>query len=179
MLTTFENADVVAGRIYTVKDIFEDEHYRARHDIVEVPDPDFGAVKMPGVFPKFSRAEYGVRWTGGRLGQHNVEIFNHLLGLADEELAAAEAEGVIWTGAPFVTAYGSSPYEKGDGHELLWHLAEATCACLEQAGLTKDEIDGLALASFSYPPGSVVTLAEHFGMRLRWAEQGAFGGRQA
>ena len=95
VLTTFENADAVAGRIYTVKDIFEDEHYRARHDIVEVPDPDFGAVKMPGVFPKFSRAEYGVRWTGGRLGQHNVEIFNHLLGLAAEELAAAEAEGVI------------------------------------------------------------------------------------
>ena len=47
---------------------------------------------------------------------------------------------------------------------------------MEQAGLTKDEVDGLALASFSYPPGSVVTLAEHFGMRLRWAEQGAFGG---
>jgi acetyl-CoA acetyltransferase len=77
---------------------------------------------------------------------------------------------------PFVLAYGSSTYEKGDGHELLWHLAEATNACLQQAGLTKDEVDGMALASFSYPPGNVVTLAEHFGMRLHWAEQGAFGG---
>jgi acetyl-CoA acetyltransferase len=77
---------------------------------------------------------------------------------------------------PFVIAYGSSPYEKRDGHELLWHLAEATTCCLQQAGLTKEEVDGLALASFSYPPGNVVTLAEHFGMGLRWAEQGAFGG---
>ena len=79
-------------------------------------------------------------------------------------------------GEAFVIAYGSSPYEKGDGHELLWHLAEAVVACLEQADLTKETIDGLALASFSYPPGNVVTLAEHLGMRLRWAEQGVFGG---
>lgn len=73
-------------------------------------------------------------------------------------------------------SYGSSPYEKRDGHELLWHFWKATTDCLRRAGLAKDEIDGMALASFSYPPGSVVTLAEHFGMRLRWAEQGAFGG---
>jgi acetyl-CoA acetyltransferase len=77
---------------------------------------------------------------------------------------------------PFVVSYGSSPYEKRDGHELLWHFAEATSRCLERAHLAKDDVDGLALASFGYGPGNVVTLAEHFGMRLRWAEQGAFGG---
>jgi acetyl-CoA acetyltransferase len=37
-------------------------------------------------------------------------------------------------------------------------------------------LDGLTLASFSFPPGNVTTLAEHFGLRLRFAEQGAFGG---
>lgn len=79
-------------------------------------------------------------------------------------------------GKPFVVAYGASVYEKQHEHELLWHLAEATDVCLQTSGLTKDDVDGLALASFSYPPGNVVTLAEHFGMRLRWAEQGAFGG---
>lgn len=42
--------------------------------------------------------------------------------------------------------------------------------------MAKTEVDGLTLASFSYSPGNVVTLAEHFGMRLRWADQGAFGG---
>jgi acetyl-CoA acetyltransferase len=75
-----------------------------------------------------------------------------------------------------IVAYGQSPYEKRDGHELLWHLWQATATCLARAGLEKSDVDGLALTSFSYPPGNVVTLAEHFGMRLRWAEQGAFGG---
>lgn len=77
---------------------------------------------------------------------------------------------------PLVVSYGSSPYEKGDGHELLWHLWQAAGSCLDRAGLAKDDIDGLALASFGYAPGNVVTLAEHFGMRLGWAEEGAYGG---
>jgi acetyl-CoA acetyltransferase len=77
---------------------------------------------------------------------------------------------------PLVVAYGSSPYEKRDGHELLWHLWRAAGACLDRAGLGPADLDGLTLASFSYPPGNVVTLGEHLGLRLRWAEQGAFGG---
>lgn len=95
VMQTFEDADVIAGRIYTVKDIFEDPHYRARGDIVEVPDPDFGTVKMPGVFPKFSGAECTVRWPGGRLGEHNEEVFVSLLGLSKDDLAEASSDGVI------------------------------------------------------------------------------------
>ena len=77
---------------------------------------------------------------------------------------------------PGIVSYGSSRYEKHPAHELVWHLWQAARACLGRAGLSPADVDGLALASFGYPPGNVVTLAEHFGMRLRWAEQGAFGG---
>jgi acetyl-CoA acetyltransferase len=77
---------------------------------------------------------------------------------------------------PVVISYGSSPYEKDGPHDLLWHLWTAARACLDRAGIPKSEVDGLTLASFSYSPGNVVTLAEHFGMKLYWAEQGAFGG---
>jgi acetyl-CoA acetyltransferase len=77
---------------------------------------------------------------------------------------------------PVVISHGSSPYEKDGPHDLLWHLWTAARACLDRAGMAKTEVDGLTLASFSYSPGNVVTLAEHFGMRLRWADQGAFGG---
>lgn len=77
---------------------------------------------------------------------------------------------------PLIVSYGSSTYEKELDHELLWHLHEAARACLNRAGVKSSEVDGLALASFGYTPGNVVTLAEHFGMQLRWAEQGAFGG---
>ena len=61
-------------------------------------------------------------------------------------------------------------------HELLWHLWSAARDCLDRAGIRKDELDGLTLASFGYPPGNVVTLAEHFGITLGWGEQGVFGG---
>src|SRR4051812_26051799 len=77
---------------------------------------------------------------------------------------------------PLLVSYGQSPYEKRGEHELLWHLWQAATACLGRAGLGPGDVDGLALASFGYPPGNVVTLAEHFGMSLRWAEQGAYGG---
>jgi acetyl-CoA acetyltransferase len=77
---------------------------------------------------------------------------------------------------PAVVSYGSSRYEKRPDHELEWHLWQAAKACLDRAGVIPADVDGLALASFGYPPGNVVTLAEHLGMRLRWAEQGAFGG---
>ena len=56
---------------------------------------------------------------------------------------------------PVVVSYGSSTYEKREPHELLWHLWQAARACLDRAGIEKDELDGLTLASFSYPPGNV------------------------
>jgi succinyl-CoA---D-citramalate CoA-transferase len=94
-LRVFTDFDVVAGKIYTVRDIFDDVHYRARQDIIEVPDRDFGRLKMPGVFPRFSRGAGKVRWAGGDLGAHNAEVFKGVLGLTDEQLAAAQDDGVI------------------------------------------------------------------------------------
>ncbi|MEZ5101464.1 MAG: thiolase family protein [Thermoleophilia bacterium] len=79
---------------------------------------------------------------------------------------------------PYLASYGSSPYEKisPDCHETVWHLVAAVRDCLARAGLTPSDVDGLALASFSYPPGNVITLAEMLSLRLRWCEEGQTGG---
>ena len=87
--------DVVAGKVYDVEDIFEDPHFAAREDIVCVPDLDFGTVKMPGVFPRFSRSSCRVRWSGGRMGQDNDKVYGELLGLGQGELGELRAQGVI------------------------------------------------------------------------------------
>ena len=87
--------DVVAGKVYDVEDIFEDPHFAAREDIVSVPDLDFGTVKMPGVFPRFSRSSCRVRWSGGRMGQDNDKVYGELLGLGQGELGELRAQGVI------------------------------------------------------------------------------------
>jgi succinyl-CoA---D-citramalate CoA-transferase len=94
VLDAFEENDVVAGSIYSIKDIFEDPHYRAREDIVEVPDDDLGTVKQPGIFPKFSRSRCKLRRSGGRLGRDNEEVFAEL-GLGADELAELRAARVV------------------------------------------------------------------------------------
>jgi succinyl-CoA--D-citramalate CoA-transferase len=94
IMEIFERHDVVAGLIYSIDDIFGDAQYRARENIVAVGDPDFGSVKMPGVVPRFSRNPGAVLWPGGRLGEHNDEVFAEL-GLDEEEVEELRAEGVV------------------------------------------------------------------------------------
>jgi crotonobetainyl-CoA:carnitine CoA-transferase CaiB-like acyl-CoA transferase len=95
IMERFERFDVVAGRVYTVEDIFRDPHYDARNAVATVRDPDFGEVRMPGIFPKFSSSDLNVRWPGGRLGEHNEAVYGELLGLGKADLDELRTQGVI------------------------------------------------------------------------------------
>jgi formyl-CoA transferase len=89
-------AGVICGPIYTIADIFEDDHFRAREMLVEHEDPEFGTYIGPGIVPKFSETPGEVRWSATwEHGSHNREIFGGLLGLSDETLAELKAEGVL------------------------------------------------------------------------------------
>jgi succinyl-CoA--D-citramalate CoA-transferase len=94
-LRIFEQHQVVASPIYSIEDIFADPQYEARENIVSVPDPDFGSVKMQGVVPRFSNSRCEVRWVGGEIGAHNDEVLGGLLGLSAEELTELAAQGVV------------------------------------------------------------------------------------
>jgi crotonobetainyl-CoA:carnitine CoA-transferase CaiB-like acyl-CoA transferase len=93
-LAALEDGDVVAGPVLDIAGIFADPHYIARGNIVEVPDPDLGSLRMPGVVPRFSRSTVGVRHPGGAPGSHNAEVYAEL-GLDAAGLAELEREGVI------------------------------------------------------------------------------------
>lgn len=92
---TFDRADVVAGPVYDIRDIFKDPHYAARHNIVAVPDVDFGEVRMQGVTPRFLATPGEVRHAGSSLGADNHEIFVGELGLDEAEFATLQRQGVI------------------------------------------------------------------------------------
>lgn len=94
-LSRLRDEDVVAGPVYDIADIFRDEQYRARENIVSVPDPDFGAVKMVAPTPKFSRTPGAIRHPGGSLGQDNHWFYRQFLGLTQAEYDALEAEKAI------------------------------------------------------------------------------------
>ena len=89
-------AGVICGPIYTIADIFEDEHYRAREMLLEHEDPGFGRFVGPGIVPKFSETPGAVRWSGTwDEGSHNREVYGGLLGLPDDEIEQLKAEGVL------------------------------------------------------------------------------------
>jgi formyl-CoA transferase len=89
-------AGVICGPIYTVADIFEDEHYQAREMLVKHEDPEFGEYVGPGIVPKFSETPGEVRWSATwEEGSHNRDVYGGLLGLSDDECAELKEQGVL------------------------------------------------------------------------------------
>jgi formyl-CoA transferase len=93
--------DVVAGLVYDATMMMSDELFAEREDVVELDDPDIGALKMPGIVPKLSDTPGRIRWSGPRLGQHTEEILCGELGLSRHELAELDDAGTVrWDGRP-------------------------------------------------------------------------------
>jgi formyl-CoA transferase len=90
-----DEAGVPVNLVYSIADIFEDPHYAARANIVEVPYSPMGTIKMPGIVPKFSETPGEIKWAGPELGAHNVEVYQGLLGLDSTQLEELKTEGVI------------------------------------------------------------------------------------
>ncbi|MBI4505091.1 MAG: CoA transferase [Chloroflexi bacterium] len=89
-------AGVPAMPIYSVADIAEDPHFRARNMIIEVADKLLGPLRMQAVVPKLSETPGTVEWPGPQqLGEHNQEVYCGLLGYSAADLAALKAAGVV------------------------------------------------------------------------------------
>jgi crotonobetainyl-CoA:carnitine CoA-transferase CaiB-like acyl-CoA transferase len=95
VLATLNEAGAAVAPIYSVEGVFADPHFRSRENIAAVEDPELGTVRMQNVVPKLSRTPGRIRHAGPRLGEHNAEVYGEWLGLAEAELAALAAEGVI------------------------------------------------------------------------------------
>jgi len=97
---TLNAAEVPASRIYTMADVFEDPHYRARGMLVETPDDDLGKVTLAAPVPRLSRTPGAIRRSGGRVGQDTRSVLAEYAGLTTQELEGLEAAGVIYTDRP-------------------------------------------------------------------------------
>ena len=95
VLDRLNEAGVSVAPVYTNEQIMKDPHFIARGALADVPDHDFGTVKMPGVVPRLSQTPGGIRSSGPAMGTHNEEIYGGLLGLSAAELAELKASGVI------------------------------------------------------------------------------------
>ena len=95
VLQTMAEAGVPAGKVFTAKDMVEDEHYAARENVVTVEDSEIGAFPMQNVVPRLSETPGKVRWTGPALGQHNDEVYGEVLGLSEEQRNDLRERGTI------------------------------------------------------------------------------------
>ncbi len=87
--------DAVVAPVYDVSDVFEDEQYAARDNLVEVTDEDVGKITTHGVVPRLTRTPGAVEHLGPRHGQHNEAVYESELGLDEETLDDLRNQGVI------------------------------------------------------------------------------------
>jgi formyl-CoA transferase len=78
VLAALDAAAVPAGRIYTVADIANDPHYRARGMLQDITLADGSRLTLPGIVPKLSRTPGSHRRNAPEIGQDNDEILSTL-----------------------------------------------------------------------------------------------------
>ncbi|AOB32835.1 CoA-transferase [Bordetella sp. H567] len=94
VLDGMREAGVPAGRIYSIADIAQDPHYRARKAIVTVEAASGIAVEMPAVFPLLSDNPGAVRERAPTLGEDTETVLREA-GVDEERLAVLRVAGVI------------------------------------------------------------------------------------
>jgi crotonobetainyl-CoA:carnitine CoA-transferase CaiB-like acyl-CoA transferase len=95
LLKICEASQVPAGPVYSIDEIFEDPHYAARENILQVDDPRIGTLAIPNLVPKMSDTPGKVNWLGPELGAHNDEIYRELLGLDAAEIGRLKDAATI------------------------------------------------------------------------------------
>lgn len=71
------------------------------------------------------------------------------------------------------TSFG---YARQSPHGASWFIGHTLKAMLSQVGLSKDDVDGFAISSFSLGVDSVIPLTQHYEISPRWVEQLPYGG---
>ena len=94
VLEVLDQAEVPAGRIYTVADIAADPHYQARGMIAQVQMTDGSPLAVPGIVPKLSRTPGNHRRNAPALGQDTVEVLSGM-GLSMDQIQSLKDKGIV------------------------------------------------------------------------------------
>jgi crotonobetainyl-CoA:carnitine CoA-transferase CaiB-like acyl-CoA transferase len=83
-----QRASVPASRIFSLPDIFSNEHFLARGMLLRVKDPNIGELTLAAPVPHLSRTPAKVHHPGRPIGADTREILSGMIGLSDEEIDA-------------------------------------------------------------------------------------------
>jgi crotonobetainyl-CoA:carnitine CoA-transferase CaiB-like acyl-CoA transferase len=85
-------ARVLCGPLFTMEDMFTDDHFRDRGFWETVAHPDMGEVNMPGRPFIMQRGGWAMRRPAPRMGEHTKEVL-HEVGMAEAEIRAIVETG--------------------------------------------------------------------------------------
>ena len=88
-------AEVPAGAINSIEDIFNDPHFAARENLLEIAEEAVGKLTVPGIIPKLSRTPGKLKSLGPAFKSANGKVYGGMLGLTPGEMVALEDDGVI------------------------------------------------------------------------------------
>jgi len=71
------------------------------------------------------------------------------------------------------------PYVRYSIRAAHWWLARALDSILKRTNLSKSEVDGLSVSSFTLAPDTAIGLTQHLGLSPRWLDHVPFGGASA
>lgn len=86
--------EVPIGKLNSIADIFDDEHFQARGNIIEVAE-DGLSVTMPGVVPTLSESPGQVTNLGPPLGNATYEVMRELLEMSAADIASLRKRKII------------------------------------------------------------------------------------
>jgi formyl-CoA transferase len=95
-LELMDSVAVPVGRIYTVADIANDPHYKARGNIHTINMKDGSKLDVPAVIPKLSRTPGSIKTLAPNIGENTDEILKSI-GLDDFQIASLKERGVAFT----------------------------------------------------------------------------------
>lgn len=95
-LEILDAAAVPVGRIYTVADIANDPHYKARGNIETIQMQDGTKLNVPGVIPKLSRTPGSIKTLAPDIGENTDEILQSI-GLSDAQVTSLKERGIAFT----------------------------------------------------------------------------------
>ncbi|GHC84408.1 CoA transferase [Pseudorhodoferax aquiterrae] len=98
VLDLLDGIDVPCAKVQRIDEVLADPQIQARGMVVEQQHPVLGKIRLPNLPFRFSDCDTTIRQVAPDLGQHNAEVAAGL-GFSAEEIAAMQADGVLYTRA--------------------------------------------------------------------------------
>ena len=95
-LEILDSVAVPVGRLYTVADIANDPHYKARGNIQTIQMQDGSRLDVPGVIPKLTRTPCTIKTLAPDICENTDEILQSI-GLNKSQVASLKERGIAFT----------------------------------------------------------------------------------